>query len=463
MVRRTIALLLVVGCLSWRAGEREGSWAATSAQDPPVEPSDVELPPPFWPLIMTAQEVASTAYGAGYYDTSEYMIGSVAVALILPESNGAVDPSTEDWTPAEQQTVYSEVVEGTSWWISRQPTAGISFTYEVHNSVPTGYEPITRNHGNPYYGGEEHLWMGEVMSSIGFPPHAGEQGYVLAVYDFANDLRTRHGTDWAVVIFVVDSSSDADGFFADGYCAYARFGGPHLVLTYDSCEGTAHMGTVVAHEVAHAFYALDEYAAAEKPCSMTSGYLNVPNQNSEFGACLLDQPCIMRAGIPPYQNGSFCHYSRGQIGWRDSDGDGILEIVDTVPNTVLGQYLPDPSDTWAPTYSGNAAVVPYPNNNPYPWGNRPRSNISVNTIASVQYRVNGGPWQPAKATDGAFDEAEESFNFTALLPWAGTYLIEARAINSVGNAETSYSSDSLSVPPESTPTDLTYLPLALKR
>jgi hypothetical protein len=418
---------------------------------------------------MTAEEVGSVAYGAGYYDVTEYMIGSVAVALILPESNGALDPSTENWTSQEQQSVYSEVVEGTSWWVSRQANANISFVCEVHNSVPTRYEPIIHKHGNPYYGGEEHLWMAEVMSALGFSPHSGQQGYVLAVYDFANDLRTRYGTHWGVVIFVVDSSDDADGEFADGHGGYTRFGGPYLVMAYDNDGyGIENMGGATAHELAHTFYALDEYEEVEQPCTDTSGYLNIPNQNSEYGSCLLDEPCIMRDILGPqgnggpYSNGRVCRYTHGQMGHRDSDGDGLLDIVDTVPNSMLNQYLPDPSDTWVPTYTGNAQEVPYPNSNPYPWGGHPRNDISINTIKSVQYRVNGGPWQPATATDGAFDEPEEPFTFKAFLPRPGTYLIETRGVNSVGNVETSYSSDSLTIPPEAAATELAFLPLGLK-
>ena len=43
---------------------------------------------------------------------SEYMIGSVAIGLILPESTGAIDPTTENWTSEERQKVYDEVLEG---------------------------------------------------------------------------------------------------------------------------------------------------------------------------------------------------------------------------------------------------------------------------------------------------------------------------------------------------------------
>lgn len=45
----------------------------------------------------------------GYYETSEYLIGSVAVGIVFLESDGAIDPSTEDWTTAGESSVISEI------------------------------------------------------------------------------------------------------------------------------------------------------------------------------------------------------------------------------------------------------------------------------------------------------------------------------------------------------------------
>mgnify|MGYP001612377702 FL=1 len=43
--------------------------------------------------------------GAGYYDTSEYLMGSIAVNIVFPESNGSIQPNTETWTdPAKERS-----------------------------------------------------------------------------------------------------------------------------------------------------------------------------------------------------------------------------------------------------------------------------------------------------------------------------------------------------------------------
>jgi len=48
----------------------------------------------------------------GYGDTSEYLIGDVAVGIIFLESNGTIDPSTEDWTLTKESKVINEINEG---------------------------------------------------------------------------------------------------------------------------------------------------------------------------------------------------------------------------------------------------------------------------------------------------------------------------------------------------------------
>ena len=45
----------------------------------------------------------------GYWETSEYMIGKIAVGIIFPESNGSIDVSTEDWTDLEIQQCLNKI------------------------------------------------------------------------------------------------------------------------------------------------------------------------------------------------------------------------------------------------------------------------------------------------------------------------------------------------------------------
>src|SRR6185369_2701007 len=80
----------------------------------------------------------------------------------------------------------------------------------------------------------------------------------------------------------------------------------------------------------------------------------------------------------------------------------------------------------SPVYVGSAQDLPFTS---------PTMNsITVNKIVTVQWRVDGGPWQTAAPGDGAFNSYLENFTFTAAGLSAGTHRLEARAINTVGNS-----------------------------
>jgi len=357
----------------------------------------------------------------GYDETSEYMIGSVAVGVVFLESNGAIDPSTEDWTSTEESQVRSKIQAALDWWSAENPSADITFTVDWKYAVPTSYEPINRPHT------DQGLWISEAMSYLGYSGF----NYFRQVEGYVNALRNSRGTDWAFAMFIVDSSNDVDGGFSDStsggwkYFAYAYIGGPFLVMTYDNYNwGIGNMDRVTAHETGHIFYATDEYDGEPE----NSGYLNVLDVDGS-GALMDDNTWRLSAG------------TMGQIGWRDTDGDGIQDIVDTYPNTILNHYSPDPTYAGTLTYSGSVTETLYPNNNPYGTG----VDLTINTISRVQFRIDHGAWLEATAADGVFDDATEGFTFTTPALSVGTHTIETRGINSVGNAETSYSSDVVTI------------------
>jgi len=394
--------------------------------------------------------VQTLPYGAGFYDTSEYMIGDIAVGIILLESNGSIDVSTEDWTTIEESNVVSEIQAGLNWWAVREPNAKLTFTYDIHTKVPTGYEPISHTGptGNP---SGESLWINDAMIYLGY----STSDYFDKVYAYENAIRQSNNTDWAFTIFVVDSANDPDGLFTDGYFAYAYLGGPFTVMTYDNDGyGIGNMDAVIAHETGHIFYANDQYAEAQRPCTEITGYLAIQNQNSAYtlsGPCSSNVDSIMRSQVPPYTNGSIDPYARQQIGWRDTDADGIMDIIDFVPVSILNTYSPDPTNDSTPTYTGRSSTTTtYPNNNPAPWNSG--NSITINKIASIQYRVDNGSWINASPADGSFDSNTEDFNFTTPELSNGTHTFEVRALNTAGNWETSYASDILTlIVPDTTP------------
>lgn len=369
-----------------------------------------DLPNDYDAGIMTT----ATSITPDYYQTSEFMAGSVAVGIVLVESDGSEDPSVEDWTAAEKQTVFDEIVTGLNWWAEMEPRANLSFVYDDHFSapLPTSVEPISRPYNDQKY------WISDAMNGLGYD----EASYFTQVRDYNNDLRTTYQTDWAFTIFVVDSSADSDNRFSDKYFAYAYLGGPFTVMTYgNNGYGPHNMDAVIAHETGHIFHALDQYYSAHQPCTRRAGYLSVENQNSEYGDCASDEDSIMRGGIFPYRVDTIDPYAAGQMGWRDSDGDDILDPLDTeLPISITSVAVVSDSVT----VSGTTEIIPYLSPD--------RSSVTINTLAKVQYRFDEGNWRQATADDGAFDGTNESYHFTASLP-PGLYTLEVVAVDSAGN------------------------------
>jgi len=369
---------------------------------------------------------ASTTITPGYYQTSEYMAGSVAVGIVLLESDGSVDPSTEDWTSDEEQHVFSEIVAALDWWAEREPRANLSFVYDDHFSqpLPTGVEPISRS----FY--DQQYWIADAMGALGYEASY----YFTRVRDYNNGLRVTYQTDWAFTIFVVDSSNDADNRFSDGYFAYAYLGGPFMVMTYgNNGYGPGNMDAIAAHETGHIFYALDQYYSAQQPCTRRSGYLDVENQNSQYGDCASDVSSIMRGQVVPFTVGAIDPYAAGQVGWRDSDGDGILDPLDTELPISIDSLSLDGSSV---VVSGTVEIVPYPSPS--------RTSVTINTLTGVQYRFDGGDWQPATADDGAFDGTAEDYHFTVSLP-PGLHTLEVAALDSAGNVSDVYATETVTI------------------
>jgi hypothetical protein len=298
------------------------------------------------------------------------------------------------------------------------PTCG-AFVIDDHATLPvtTGYEPI--NHAQAAEG----LWIGDVMAHLGYTTAT----YFSRVRTYVNDLRIQYHTDWAFAMFVVNSRGDPDGAFSDGYFAYAYVGGPFLVMTYDNGGyGIDHMDAVAAHEVGHIFRALDQYASANVPCTAISGYLGVENQNSQRPGCTSNMSSIMRGGVGPYLSEALDPLAAGQIGWRDSDADGILDPIDTTPVLTLTTVVQS-GTLW--TYAGYAFDQPYPSST--------RPTLSINAI-SVEYQMDGGSWLSVPAANATADDVDspEEFTLTPTNLSAGNHRLNFRARNSAGNTST---------------------------
>src|SRR3989304_4258856 len=155
---------------------------------------------------------------------------------------------------------------------------------------------------------------------------------------------------------------------------------------------------VPAHETGHIFYATDEYDS--DPVEY-SGYLNCPDSNGASG--------IMNRNTLGVSASTRC-----QIGWADSDFDGVLDTLDVPPETTLSAHSPNPTNETRVAYVGNATVVPLPNRNP----KGPKNDVTISRIVGVGFRLDGGTRQMAEAVDGSFDEGQGVYRFPAGFPVA---------------------------------------------
>ncbi len=257
--------------------------------------------------------------------TSGYFYGDVYVSVIFMESNGNIDPNSENWNGLQMADIGDGITSGISWWIAKKPTNVATTLYMAFNyDIPTSYEPITRPQSN------EDLWINDAMDNLSVPYYPD---YKDRVKDYEFNLINSNNMDWAFTIFAVNSFNDADGKFSDGYFAYSWLNGPFMAVTYDNgAYGIANMNAIIAHEVGHIFGAADQYASSGCLPSLKYGFLQVENQNCENGGSS-NVPSIMRGNLlTNYANNALDYYAMGQVGWRDLDSDNIDDAIDSTYN-----------------------------------------------------------------------------------------------------------------------------------
>lgn len=346
-------------------------------------------------LLSAVPLVSSMPLGATPRDTGEYLLGRVAVTPVLLESTGQIDPSTENWTAEEIDAVLANVVEGTQWWVDTLATLNVRHSLEfviddqfAVEPQPTPYEPIDRPSNDfPAY-------VGQFLTDQGYGNKASLADAMLA---FNHAQRKALGTDWAFTLFIVDSSYDTlneDGLFASGgdfTQAFAFAGGLFFITP------SARPASTYAHELGHIFWARDEYEGAGS-WTHRRGYYNAQNTNASDNPApdFVHQPSIMSAGVvltEAYDNHVSPASTLAMVGWRDSDGDGVFDVLDVpLKLTASAAYL-EASEVLRVV--GTASAVALPNAN----SSGLQNDITLNRISRLEYRVDGGNWLTAAAPD----------------------------------------------------------------
>ena len=358
--------------------------------------------------------LSAVPFGASSSDTAEFMLGDVAVSVVLLESNGAIDADTESWQPEQVADVKRTIAEGLTWWedlLAAQNSVHslnfvTDFTY-VDQPIQTGYEPISRRSD------DFTLWIEDFFTEVGV---GGSASFSERIRVFNHHQRLRHNTNWAFTVFVVNADQDADRRFDPSgsfSLSFAYPGGEFFVTTSERPASS------IAHETAHMFWGMDEYPGS-KTYINRRGYYDTQNLNAYDGhpdpgsrvRSILDSTAM------GYALDALSPSGMETIGWRDSDGDGIFDVLD-VPHVVEG------TGVWEPTreefhFTGSATVQALANRNRSGNGN----DITINRIDEVQVRFDAGPWQTVvepRAYDAQLD-------FVVDVP-IGADRIEVRAVD----------------------------------
>ncbi|MBM3999879.1 MAG: protein containing Planctomycete extracellular domain protein [Planctomycetes bacterium] len=332
--------------------------------------------------------LSAVPFGAHPQDTAEFMMGTVTVGVVLLESNGQIDASTENWTPQLIADAKAKVVTGVEWWeqtlAERNSVHSLDFRFDftyADNPVPTAYEPISR------VSDDSRLWIGEFLGFVGYDSPLSLDDDIRL---YNNALRGNHDTNWAFTIFVVNAQNDVDGQFRAGGSfsqAFAYPGGRYLVTP------SRRPAMTITHETGHIFWARDEYDGGGS-YSDRRGYYDTQNWNAADNPTpgFVQQDSIMAAGtrmFNAYENHTSAPSTLAQLGWQDSDADGVFDVLD-VPHVLRGAGYYDPA-IGKYRFRGTAEVGTLLNRN----SSGLQSDLTINTITRAEYRIDGGAWQTA--------------------------------------------------------------------
>ncbi|PHS00611.1 MAG: hypothetical protein COA78_23715 [Blastopirellula sp.] len=368
---------------------------------------------------------AGIPFGAQDTDTGAYMIGDVAVTVVFMESTGATDANTENWTEPVKTRVKQTIEEGLQWWEDafdlQNSVHDLNFILDYQYAdtpVATEYEPIT------HYSGQFNLWVDDFYDAA----QAERTGDIAKDSRlFNNTQRIAHDADWAFTIIVANSENDSNdngGFFPFTGIrgAFSVAGGSFIVM-----PSTRPSSTII-HETAHQFWAYDEYSGVTPDYDSTRGYYNTQNTNSfnerpANADAIVDS--VMLAGS--YMTRAIANHTSSPasfeaIGWRDSDNDGIFDVLD-VPLTLSGSGSYD-SNSETYRFIAETGVNALPNINSH--GNQ--NDITINRVQEIQYRIDGGAWQFAETVDAY----QASVDLTISIANNQVHTIDFRAVDPTG-------------------------------
>lgn len=262
-----------------------------------------------------------------FLSNTDVMDGSVAVAVFLVESAGGIDPNVYSWSQADQDTAFSQVLDGLNWWVEQSRAFGLArplqFTIvpfsATHPACQVPYEPVL------HPGTDASLWVNQIMNNVGAT--AGNVFERVGAFDLV--IRDQNHANWAFSMFIGYNPGSARTSFTDGRASWAYIGGPFTVSLFRSFGWQ--LSRIVSHETGHIFYACDEYLQiGYQTCSCTCApevRPNALNGNCQDLSCTRTSgECMMRIN-----ESALCAYTVAQIGWTSA----VPKPVPTAPSSLV--------------------------------------------------------------------------------------------------------------------------------
>lgn len=381
-----------------------------------------------WPRQPASETKLKRPFGAGQFDTSAFMAGEIHVNLVLFECNGKIDARTETWSKDEIAKVIAHVENACSWWEEmwkkKNYIGELHFTIDLeHANTPfqTSYEPIA--HG-AYR--DDRLWIGEFLNAQGY---SGDKTRML--YRYTADTIEKHNADFAFNIFVVKADNDRDHYFSDNYRSYTlgrqRDGvSDTYILTAYSRPYDWYSSQSFAHEMAHIFGAADEYPG-QGSYNERAGYYGVQNTNAPDGNPNRKSivPSLMNSSISTaFERRTTSPQSLEMVGWRDSDGDGVIDVLDApieVADFTSKLKLSDSTYDFRGTFT--VQKIPNYNNT---------KAITINSVDRLLYRFGeSGEWK----SDNDKDWKEESRTVSHKFKIPANSVLQWKVVDSSGTTE----------------------------
>jgi len=377
---------------------------------------------------------------------SEILGGHIHAQFVFPESNGAIETESENWSDDDLAAAIQGAVQAMLHWEGRFPKMDINTTFQYVGRAATGYEPIAHTNRT------DNLWIIDTLRKIGFPPAFESENAGAIVHEYNNANRERMGADWAFTAFIACSRNEPGNIFRGAdYTAYAFLGGPYMVEPFPAGGDPNEIGEmlvysqIVNHEAGHIFWTLDEYVGAPGVCTDRSGYLNEVNYNlSGIGPggirrCVPYVDCIMHSAAREDLFRPWCDYSQGHLGVVDWDNSGrpdiwesppVIEFAAEGPETVLVNHV-------SVRFTARATAVP--NQNP-----QQPEHLRVDYAAPLggaTFALGTGTPHALGAEDGRWDEETEECVLEADLGGTGKLSFDFRVENAIGQVSALYRKD----------------------